>query len=62
MLPGCEADQEEAARERELNAAWYEDPSYAERVADREWNKLLDEYVEWLGLEKPDPGPGFGRD
>lgn len=61
MLPGCEADQEAAQDEREANAAWYEDPSYAERVADREWSKLLDEYEEWLGKEAMNKGVGDGN-
>lgn len=51
VLPGCEADQAAEERERDLNAAWYEDPSYAERLIDREAIRLFDEYMEWLNKE-----------
>lgn len=47
VMPGYEAEQERAQRELDGDA-WYEDPSYAERVMEREWHELGEEYLAWL--------------
>lgn len=33
----------------EHEAWWYEDPSYADRLNEAEYDRLLKEYKEWLG-------------
>ena len=48
ILPGCEVDQEREQQKLDGDA-WYEDPSYADRVIEREWEAAWCEYLAWRG-------------